>query len=138
MDEHGVAGAGLEPELPDRLEERERFDVAHGPPDLDDLDVDSIGDAADGFLDLVGDVGDHLDRPAEVVAAAFTGDDLFVDLAAGEIVIARADGRGKPLVVSQIEIGFDSVLRHVNLPMLERAHRPRVDIQVRIELLQRH
>ena len=35
--------------------------------------------APDGGLDLVGDVGDHLDRAAEVFAAALLGDHGLVD-----------------------------------------------------------
>ena len=79
--------------LADRLEERQRFDVADGPADLDDHDVRIAvaGDAPDPLLDLVGDVRDDLDRAAEVVAAALLGDDGLVD-AAGRDVAELATG----------------------------------------------
>ena len=79
--------------LADGLEERQRFDVADGPADLDDDDVRVAvaGDAPDPLLDLVGDVRDDLDRAAEVVAAALLGDDRLVD-AAGRDVAELASG----------------------------------------------
>jgi hypothetical protein len=69
--------------LADGLEERQRFDVADRPADLDDHDVRVAvaGDPRDALLDLVGDVRDDLDRAAEVVAAALLGDDGLVDAA---------------------------------------------------------
>jgi hypothetical protein len=128
----------LEAELPDRLQERQRLDVADGAADLDDLDVHALADAADALLDLVGDVRDDLDGAAEVVAAALLGDDVLVDLAAGEVVLARGLGGGETLVVAEVEIGLDPVLRDVDLAVLERAHGARVDVEVRVELLQGH
>jgi hypothetical protein len=76
VDEGGVVRAELQAELAHGFEEGERLDVAHGATDLDDGDIDRIvgahaGTALDVFLDLVGDVRDHLHRLAEVVAPAF-------------------------------------------------------------------
>ena len=59
VDEHAVAPADVDRELADRLEERQRLDVAHRAADLGDHDVDValLGDEPDALLDLVGDVG---------------------------------------------------------------------------------
>ena len=81
MDDERVAAADVLPELADRLEERQRLDVADGAADLDDDDVVVARDAADAVLDLVGDVRDDLDGLAEVVAAPLLLDDGLVDLA---------------------------------------------------------
>ena len=64
--------ADLAPELADRLEERQRLDVADGAADLGDDDVGGLGGgaAADARLDLVRDVRDHLHGGAEEVALA--------------------------------------------------------------------
>ena len=43
---------------------------------------------------------------------------------------------GEALVVAEVEIGFGSVLGDEDLAVLERAHRPRVDVDVGVELLQ--
>ena len=39
------------------------------------------------------------------------------------------------LVVADVEVGLGAVLGDEHLAVLERAHRPRVDVQVRVELL---
>jgi hypothetical protein len=40
------------------------------------------------------------------------------------------------LVVADVEIGLGAVLRDEHLAVLERAHRARIDVEVRVELLQ--
>ena len=41
----------------------------------------------DEFLDRVGDVRDHLDGRAEIIAAAFLGDDVLIDAPGGDVVV---------------------------------------------------
>ena len=89
QEEHVVA-ADVVADLAGGLEERQRLDVADGAADLGDDHVDvGAGHRADPVLDLVGDVRDHLDGVAEVVAAALLGDHLGVDLAGGDVRDAR-------------------------------------------------
>ena len=140
VDEHAAVAAEVGVELAQRLEERQRLDVAHRAADLgdDDVDVGRLGDQLDAVLDLVGDVRDHLDGAAEVVAAALAPDHRVVDRAGrGVRGAARVDVR-EALVVPQVEVGLGAVLGHEHLAVLERAHRARVDVDVRIELLDRH
>ena len=78
-----VLRAHLAPELADRLEERERLDVADGAADLRDDDVGGLGrrSAADARLDLVRDVRDHLHGGAEEVALALLAQHRLPDRA---------------------------------------------------------
>ena len=133
-------GADLENELPDRLQERQPFDVAGRPADFGDDHVHffRIGHLPDALLDLVGDVRDHLHGLAEVIAAALFQDDAFVDLTAGQVVVPREDAIGEALVVAEVEIGLGAVVQDVDLAVLERVHRPGIDVQIRIELLQQN
>ena len=87
VDVEDVGPADVLAHLADGLEERQALDVADGPADLDDDDVRVAvaRDAPDPLLDLVGDVRDDLDRPAEVVAAALLGDDRLVDAAGRDV-----------------------------------------------------
>src|SRR5436309_2991430 len=124
-------------QLADRFQERQALDVADGPPDLDDDDVLAGADLADHGLDLVGDVRDHLHRPPEVVAAPLLRDDRVVDLARGDVVVARDAGGGEPLVVAEVEIRLAAVVGDEDLAVLVGAHRPRVDVDVRVHLLER-
>ena len=96
----------------------------------------SCADLPHGVLDLVGDVRDDLDSLAEVVAAAFLGDDLLVDPPGGQIVVAGQLRVGEALVVAKIQVGLSAIVGHKDFAMLERRHRARIDIQVRVKLHQ--
>ena len=139
VDVADVVPAGLLAELADRLEEREDLDVADGPADLGDDDVDVVGgDAADAPLDLVGDVRDDLHGLAEVVAATLGGEHGLVDRAGRGVGRPRQVLVDEALVVPEVEVGLPAVVGDEDLAVLERVHRPRVDVDVRVELLQRH
>ena len=43
----------------------------------------------------------------------------------------------EPLVVAEVEVGLAAVVGDEHLAVLERVHRARVDVDVRIELLHR-
>ena len=81
-------------ELADRLEERQALDVADRAADLAEDEIVALVALADEFLDRVGDVRDHLDGGAEIVAAPLLGEDFLVDAAGGDVVLAgRRAGR---------------------------------------------
>ena len=44
---------------------------------------------------------------------------------------------GEALVVAEVEVGLRAVVGDVHLAVLVRAHRARIDVDVRVELLQR-
>ena len=133
VDVEDVLCARLAPELADRLQERQRLDVADRPADLADHDVGValLGRAADPVLDLVRDVRDHLDGLAEVVALALAAEHAVPDAALG---VVRAPGEvlvEEALVVADVEVGLGAVLGDEDLAVLERAHRAGVDVEVR-------
>jgi len=140
VDVEHVLDPGLAAELADRLQEGLRLDIAHGAADLGDDDVGGgrVGDRADPRLDLVRDVRDHLHRRAEVLALALLAQHAVphgtrgVVGGAGEVLV------DEPLVVADVEVGLGAVLGDEDLAVLERAHRPRIDVQVRVELLHLH
>ena len=126
-------------ELADGLEERQDLDVADRAADFGDDHVDVLlGDALDASLDLVGDVRDHLDGLAQVVAAPFGGHDRLVDRTGGRVGVARQVLVDEPLVVAEVEVGLAAVVGDEHLAVFEWVHRARVDVDVRIELLERH
>ena len=72
VDEQAILLADVERNLADRLEERQPLDVAHRAAEFGDHHVDVRPvEVEDGRLDLVGDVRDHLDGPAEILASPF-------------------------------------------------------------------
>jgi hypothetical protein len=122
--------------LADRLEERQAFDVADGPADLHDHDVRIAvaGHPPDPFLDLVRDVGDDLDGPAEVVAPALLGDHRLVDAARRDVAQLGQVLVDEPLVMAQVQVGLGAVVGDEDLAVLVGRHRAGVDVDVGVEL----
>ena len=130
--------AQLVAHLADGLEERQAFDVADGAADLAQHEVLVLEVTGNERLDGVGDVGNHLDGGAQVIAAPFPGDDVGIDASRGDVVaLARGDA-GKALVVSEIEVGLGAVVGDVDLAVLIGAHGARIDVDVGIQLAQAH
>src|SRR5271155_2824359 len=136
MNEDRILRPQLKAHLPDRFEEWQRFDVADRASDFDDHDIGGVRDFAEGGFDFIGDVRNYLHGLAEIIAAAFLGENGFVDPAGGPIVIASQLRIGEALVVAQIEIGFRAVIGHENFAVLIRAHRAGINVQVGIALLE--
>ena len=76
----------------------------------------------------------HLHSFTQIVAAAFLKNDCLVNLAAGEIVVAREHAISESLVVAKIEISLRAVIEHVDFAVLKRIHRSRINIEIRIKL----
>jgi hypothetical protein len=134
---HRVA-AKFHAHLADRLEKRQRLDVTDGAADLHHADVGVAGPQLDAAFDLVGDVRDHLHGRAEVIAPALLGDHALVDPAGGEIAVATGRRADKPLVVPEVQVRLGAVIGHEHLAVLERTHRARIDVDVRVQLDHRH
>jgi len=82
------SGPSSRAHLANGFEEGKRFDVANGAADFDDDNVDTFGDSFEAAFNFVGDVGDYLDGLAEVIAAAFLGENGFVNAATGPVIVA--------------------------------------------------
>src|SRR6266511_1775944 len=136
VNEQSVFAAQLLAHLADGFEEGKRLDVAHGAADLADDDVDIVRDLLHRRLDLVGDVRNDLHGLAEIVAAALLGDDLLVDAAGGEVVVAREPAVGEALVVSQVEVSLGAVVGDEDLAVLEGRHGAGIDVEVGVKFLQ--
>src|SRR5580700_10507919 len=140
MHVHDVLVAYVVAHLANRFKEWQRLDVADRSADLDDANVGmaGFGHALDVRLDLVGDVRNHLYGGAEILAAPFLFDYRVVDLPCRDVVRALQIFVDEALVVPEIQIGLRPVLRYEDLSVLVRVHRPRVHVDVRIELLDRN
>ena len=87
---------------------------------------------------LVGDVRNDLHRRPEIVTPPLLGDDVAVDASGGEVAVAAGLAADKAFVVAQIEIRFGTVLGHEDLTVLERAHGPRIHVDVGIQFHHAH
>ena len=122
------------------LEEGQTLDVADDTADFGDDEVEVARDAElfHAVLDFVGDVGNDLYGLTQVDALALLLDDSLVDAARGDIAGAGGLDVGEALVVAQVEVRLVAVHRHIALAVLVRVKRTRVDIDVRVELLDCH
>ncbi len=121
-------------ELPDRFEEGQALDVADRAADLDQREIDVVVAFEHEFLDGVRDMRNDLDRRAEIVAAPFLVDDVLIDAPGGDIVLLGRGTAGEALVVPEIEIGLGAVVGDEDLAMLIGGHRPRIDVEIGVEL----
>ena len=137
VDAHQVLFGHLPLELPDRLDEGLRLHVAHRAADFrhDHVVLPGLAEEQHPAFDLVRDVGDDLDRLAQVGALAFPVDDRPVDLARRDVVRLRHVDAQEPFVVPEIQVGLGAVLRHIALAVLVRIQRSGVDVDVGIEFL---
>src|SRR5207248_11621289 len=84
----------------------------------------------------VGAARNLLHRVFQIGASVFLMNAWLVSLAAGEIVVARERAISESRVVAKIEISLRAVIEHVDCAVLKRIHRSRIDIEIRIKLLE--
>ena len=122
--------------LADRFKEGQAFDIAHGTANLAEHEINFVIANFDEIFDLIGDMRDHLNGLAQIVAAALFLEHIGIDAARGDgIGVARGNAR-KPFVMSKIEIGFRAIVGDENLTMFKRAHRARIDVEIGVQLAQ--
>jgi len=138
VDEHRPVSAEVETNLANGLEERLAFDIAHRAANLYNHDIPVFTHQQDAPLDFIGDVGDHLHRAAQIVAAALLSQNLGVHRAGGEVVRPGHGVAGETLIVTEIKIGFGTIHGHEHLAVLKRAHRPRIHVEIGVHLQDVH
>ena len=138
VNEHRTVFTELDAHLSDRFQKWQRFNVAYRAANLDEGDIGIACALTNARLDVIGDMRNHLYGATEVLASALLADHVLVDLAGGEVVVLAHRDPHEPLVVAEIEIRLRTVTGDVHLSVLKRVHRARIDVDVRIELDERH
>ena len=136
MDVDGVFARQVVLDLADRLEERQALDIADGAADLAQHEIIRVIAVEDEILDRIGDVRNHLDGGAEIVAAPLLGEDVLIDAAGGDVVGLGGGTAGEALVVTEIEIGLGAVIGHEHFAVLIRRHRSGIEIEIGVEFAQ--
>ena len=139
MDVEHIIAANLFLDLADRFQKRQAFDVADRTADLRDDDVGAVSGrhVVDALLDLVRDVRNDLHRLPEIVATTLFRQHIVVNLARRDIGIFREVDVDEAFIVPKIEIRFRTIVRDEYLAVLVRAHRTGINVDIRIELLDR-
>ncbi len=78
---------------------------------------------------------DDLNGFAEVIAAAFLGENGFVNTATGPVIVAGELNVGEAFVVAEVEIGFGAIVCDKHFAVLIRAHSTGIHVQVRVTFL---
>ena len=137
VDVEDILSAEVAPELADALDEGQALIIAHRAAHLHDhhLGVGGFSHAHDAFANLTRDVGDHLHRAAQEVAAPLFLDHVLEHLAGGHVALAGEVLVDEALVMAQVQVGFRAIFRHEHLAVLVGAHGAGIDVEVGIELL---
>ena len=134
---------------PQRLQEELRLDVADRPAELDEAHLGRLPRFGAGrarrarrrlnHLAHEGRaVGHVLHGAAQVVPPALAAEELPEDPAGRDAARAGQPQPHEALVATQVEVHLAAVVQHEDLAVLLRAHRPRVDVEVRVDLHGRH
>ena len=140
MNQRRIAGSKLVTQLTHRFDEGQRLDVAHGAADFRDYEIVFAG-VSEQFhvaFDFIGDVRDNLHRLAEIVSAALLVDDALVDTPGGDVVRASSVDVGETLIVTEVEVGLVAVDSHIAFAMLVGVQCARIDVDIRVKLLDSH
>src|SRR5262249_50737670 len=92
----------------------------------------------DSFFFCMCDVAAHLKRLASVVSGALFVDELKIDPAGGPVVGLSELSVSEPFVVTKVQVGLGAVVGDKDFAVLKWRHRSRVDVYVRVQLLQSH
>ena len=93
-----------------------------------------LGDTVDGVDDRVDNVRYNLDSAAEILALALVLNNLLVDLAGGDVVVASKVDTKVTLVVAEIEIGLATIVKDEALAVLLGVHGTGINVDVGVNL----
>ena len=126
--------------LADGFDEGLALDITDGAANLSDdhIGLGLVADVVDKALDFICNVGDGLHSGSKVLATALLGDDIGIDLACGQVGVLIQVFINKPLIVSQVKVGFCAVLSHIDFAVLIGTHGSGVNIDVWVQFLRGH
>src|SRR5208337_5155264 len=99
VDEDRSSAREVIAELADGLKKRKPLDVADGATDFYEYEVGPLVARQDEVLDGVGHVGNDLHGATQIVAAPFGRQNVLIDPARRDVVIAARRHDGESLVV---------------------------------------
>ena len=124
-------------QLTDSLHVRSALDVADGTADLrdDKVVVVFLAEEFHVAFDLIGDMGHHLDRLAQIVTATLFVDHRLIDTTGGERVGLRSLDAGEALIVTQVEVGFHTIYCYIAFSVLIGIERTGVNVNIGVKFL---
>ena len=136
MHENAALRAKFIAHLPDGFQEGQAFNIANRATDFDQHEIIAIGFSLDHFLDLIGNVRNHLHRAAQIIAAPFRRDHIRIDAPRGPVIGLARMHAGEAFIMAKIKIGFRTIIGDEDFTVLIGAHGPRIDVKVGVKLAQ--
>ena len=120
--EQAVFTPNFIPQLTKGFKKRLRLNITNRSADFKDHDLSAgfFCRQPDATFDLIGNVRNHLDGPAEIIATAFFGNGFSIDLPGREITDPAQADVNETFVVTKIKVRFCAVIEHIHLAMLIR------------------
>ena len=124
-------------QLTHTLDKRQRLDVTHRPADFGNHHIELVlrPQQLDVAFNLVRDVRDHLYCLAQIFAASLLLDYALIDTSRGDAVGTRSGNVQETLVMTKIKVGLMSVDGYETFAVLVGIECSRIDVDVRVELL---
>ena len=140
VDQNGVLVSDIVLELADRLQERLAFDIADGSADLNDGNTLLVYffSAVETALDFVCNVRNDLYGASAEITVAFFLQNRPVYFSGRHVGIFIQALVNETLVVAKIQVCLCAVIGNENLAVLNRVHRTRVNVDVRVKFLHCH
>lgn len=133
QDRHGT-GTAEEPQ------QRSGLNVTNSTSEFDDADVRLLVSVIDGnlghtlnpVLNGVGEMRNNLHSLSKILTSSLSLNHVLVDLTGGNVVVPSKGDVDVPLVVTEIQISFTTIVENKNLTVLQRRHRSGVNVHVGI------
>lgn len=117
---HKVVLSSSDAQLSKSLDERHRFDVAHGSSKLDNADIRlltsvvdwNFSDSLDPILNCLDNMRHNLYGMSKIVTASLLVDNELIDLAGCDVVVAGQCDVEVALVVAEIQIDFSTIVKN--------------------------
>src|SRR4030042_3631127 len=131
-----IFSSNIVPELSDRLEEWQTFNITNGSANLDDHHIVAIVYRFYRLFNFISNVGYYLDCFPKIIPMPLLGNHIVVNLPCRIVIHLRCSYRCKPLVMYKVEVCLCTIIGDKDLTMLKRAQGARVNIDVRIQFLE--
>ena len=120
MHEYAVFTSHFQGDLPDAFQKRQTLDVTRGAADFrdDEICLRMASCLYDEILDFIRHMRDHLYGFSQIFSVPFLVDDIPVHPPGGQVRIRMEVLVDEALIMTQIQIGFQSVICHKHFPML--------------------
>ena len=123
----------LIPQLTNSFQKRQPLNIADGAADFDKDKILILKVIRRKFLDRIGDMGNDLNRSAEIVPATFLADHRLVYPPRRHIVALAGGYTSESLIMTEIEIRFRPVVGDIAFAMFVGIHGAGIDVDIRVQ-----